>query len=116
RSVIMLGLNYAPDDDPLKILAQRARATISVYAQGDDYHDLIKSRLKAIARWLVAEAGGDVKGFVDTAGVREKPLAAAAGLGWQGKHTNLVSRAYGSWLFLGAIFTTLELPADTPEI
>jgi epoxyqueuosine reductase len=116
RSVIMLGLNYAPDDDPLKILAQRARATISVYAQGDDYHDLIKSRLKAIARWLVAEAGGDVKVFVDTAAVMEKPLAAAAGLGWQGKHTNLVSRAYGSWLFLGAIFTTLELPADTPEI
>jgi len=116
RSVIMLGLNYGPDDDPLKILQHRDRGAISVYAQGDDYHDLIKSRLKAIARWLVANAGGDVKVFVDTAAVMEKPLAAAAGLGWQGKHTNLVSRQHGSWLFLGAIFTTLELGADAPEI
>jgi epoxyqueuosine reductase len=114
RSVIMLGLNYGPDEDPLAILTQRARAAISVYAKGDDYHDLIKKRLKEIARWLVANAGGDVKVFVDTAAVMEKPLAASAGLGWQGKHTNLVSRQFGSWLFLGAIFTTLELPADAP--
>ena len=112
----MLGLNYGPDRDPLEILGQRDRGAISVYAQGDDYHDLIKSRLKAIARWLVAHAGGDVKVFVDTAAVMEKPLAAAAGLGWQGKHTNLVSRQHGSWLFLGAIFTTLELAPDAPEI
>lgn len=112
RSVIMLGLNYGPGEDPLAILKQRARAAISVYAKGDDYHDLIKKRLKEIARWLVAEVGGDVKVFVDTAAVMEKPLASSAGLGWQGKHTNLVSRQYGSWLFLGAIFTTLELPPD----
>ncbi len=112
RSVIMLGLNYGPDENPLKVLEQRAHAAISVYAQGDDYHDLIKKRLKEIARWLVKEAGGDVKVFVDTAAVMEKPLAASAGLGWQGKHTNLVSRQFGSWLFLGAIFTTLDLPAD----
>jgi epoxyqueuosine reductase len=116
RAVIMLGLNYGPDDDPLRILQHRDRGAISVYAQGDDYHDVIKSRLKTIARWLIGEAGGDVKVFVDTAAVMEKPLAAAAGLGWQGKHTNLVSRQHGSWLFLGAIFTTLELEADTGEI
>jgi epoxyqueuosine reductase len=116
RSVVMLGLNYGPDRDPLAILQQRERGAISVYAGGDDYHDLIKSRLKAIARWLIANAGGDAKVFVDTAAMMEKPLAAAAGLGWQGKHTNLVSREYGSWLFLGAIFTTLDLPADAPDI
>jgi epoxyqueuosine reductase len=116
RSVIMLGLNYGPDRDPLAILQARERGAVSVYAQGDDYHEIIKSRLKAIARWLVANAGGDVKVFVDTAAVMEKPLAASAGLGWQGKHTNLVSRQHGSWLFLGAIFSSLELPADTPEI
>jgi epoxyqueuosine reductase len=115
RSVIMLGLNYGPDDDPLRILRHKDRGAISVYAQGDDYHDVIKSRLKTIARWLIAEAGGDVKVFVDTAAVMEKPLAAAAGLGWQGKHTNLVSRQQGSWLFIGAIFTTLELEPDAPE-
>jgi len=114
RSVIMLGMNYGPDEDPLAVLAQRSKAAISVYAKGDDYHELIKKKLKDIARWLVATAGGDVKVFVDTAAVMEKPLAAAAGLGWQGKHTNLVSRQYGSWLFLGAIFTTLDLPADAP--
>ena len=85
------------------------------YAKGDDYHELIKSRLKEIARWLVENAGGDVKVFVDTAAVMEKPLAASAGLGWQGKHTNLVSREFGSWLFLGSIFTTLDLPADDAE-
>jgi epoxyqueuosine reductase len=112
RSVIMLGVNYGPDDNPLAILSQRSHAAISVYAQGDDYHDLIKKRLKLLARWLIAQAGGDVKVFVDTAAVMEKPLAQTAGLGWQGKHTNLVSREFGSWLFLGAIFTTLELPRD----
>src|SRR5438477_1688046 len=116
RSVIMLGMNYGPDSDPLDILKQRDRGAISVYAQGDDYHELIKSRLKAIARWLVASAGGDVKVFVDTAAVMEKPLAGHAGLGWQGKHTNLVSRQHGSWLFPGAIFTTLELAPDAPEL
>jgi epoxyqueuosine reductase len=112
RSVIMLGVNYGPDQDPLAILEQRMRGAISVYAQGDDYHDLIKKRLKALARWLVATSGGEVKVFVDTAAVMEKPLAQAAGLGWQGKHTNLVSREFGSWLFLGAIFTTSDLPRD----
>jgi epoxyqueuosine reductase len=112
RSVIMLGVNYGPDRNPLEILAQRTHGAISVYAQGDDYHDLIKKRLKALARWLVAATGAEVKVFVDTAAVMEKPLAQAAGLGWQGKHTNLVSREFGSWLFLGAIFTTLELPRD----
>ena len=115
RSIIMLGMNYGPDGDPLAILRQRGHGAISVYAQGDDYHDIIKPQLKALARWLIAQAGGDVKVFVDTAAVMEKPLAAAAGLGWQGKHTNLVSRQYGSWLFLGLIFTTLELPPDAPE-
>ncbi|MBR0925244.1 tRNA epoxyqueuosine(34) reductase QueG [Bradyrhizobium sp. 62B] len=116
RSVIMLGVNYGPDSDPLAVLTQRTRAAISVYAQGDDYHDLIKKRLKALARWLVATAPSDVKVFVDTAAVMEKPLAQTAGLGWQGKHTNLVSRGFGSWLFLGAIYTTLELPSDAAEI
>jgi epoxyqueuosine reductase len=115
RSVIMLGLNYGPDHDPLEILKARERGAISVYAKGEDYHEVIKPRLKDIARWLVAQAGGDVKVFVDTAAVMEKPLAAAAGVGWQGKHTNLVSREFGSWLFLGAIFTTLDLPPDEPE-
>src|SRR5689334_22626547 len=116
RSVIMLGMNYGPDHDPLAILNHRERGAISVYAKGQDYHEVIKPRLKAIARWLIAQAGGDVKVFVDTAAVMEKPLAAAAGLGWQGKHTNLVSRERGSWLFLGAIFTTLDLPPDSAEI
>ena len=115
RSVIMFGVNYGPDEDPLSILQQRTRGAISVYAQGDDYHDLIKKRLKALARWLVATSGGEVKVFVDTAAVMEKPLAQAAGLGWQGKHTNLVSREFGSWLFLGAIFTTSDLPRDAAD-
>ncbi len=115
RSVVMLGMNYGPDEDPLAILRERSRAAISVYAKGDDYHELIKARLKDVARWLAANAGGDVKVFVDTAAVMEKPLAASAGLGWQGKHTNLVSRDFGSWLFLGSIFTTLDLPADARE-
>ena len=115
RSVIMLGMNYGPAEDPLSILEESGRGAVSVYARGDDYHDVIKPRLKAIAGWLVANAGCEAKVFVDTAPVMEKPLAQAAGLGWQGKHTNLVSRALGSWLFLGAIFTTLELAPDTPE-
>jgi epoxyqueuosine reductase len=115
RSVIMLGMNYGPAHDPSAVLRERDRAAISVYAQGDDYHDLVKPRLKTLARWLIATAGGDVKVFVDTAALMEKPLAAAAGLGWQGKHTNLVSRTHGSWLFLGAILTTLDLPIDAAE-
>jgi epoxyqueuosine reductase len=115
RAIVMLGVNYGPHDDPLAILQERLCGAISAYAQGDDYHDVIKPRLKALGRWLTDSAGGDVKVFVDTAPVMEKPLAQVAGLGWQGKHTNLVSRAHGSWLFLGAIFTTLDLPPDAPE-
>jgi epoxyqueuosine reductase len=114
-SFVLLWLNYGPDDDPLALLTQRDRAAISVYARGDDYHDVVRTKLKALARWLTANAGGDVKVFVDTAAVMEKPLAEAAGLGWQGKHTNVVSREFGAWLFLGAIFTTLDLPADAPH-
>ncbi|HSZ94831.1 MAG TPA: tRNA epoxyqueuosine(34) reductase QueG, partial [Bradyrhizobium sp.] len=115
RSVIMLGVNYGPDENPLAILEQRTHGAISVYAQGDDYHDVIKKRLKALARWLAATASCEVKVFVDTAAVMEKPLAQAAGLGWQGKHTNLVSREFGSWLFLGAIFTDADLPRDEAD-
>ncbi|MCI5047639.1 MAG: tRNA epoxyqueuosine(34) reductase QueG [Aquisalinus sp.] len=115
KSVIMLGLNYGPDDNPLQKLTLKDQANISVYAQNKDYHDIIKKRLKRIGRWLCEVHDCEVKVFVDTAPVMEKPLAAKAGIGWQGKHTNLVSRDYGSWLFLGAIFTTLELQADMPE-
>jgi len=115
RSVIMLGMNYGPDHDPLAVLDARSHGVISVYAQGRDYHDVIKGRLKQLAGWLHQASGHEVKVFVDTAPVMEKPLAEAAGLGWQGKHTNLVSRDLGSWLFLGAIFTTAELPPDAPE-
>jgi epoxyqueuosine reductase len=115
RSAIVLGLNYGSDTDPLAALEQRDRATISVYAQGDDYHELIKKRLKALARWLVAETGCELKVFVDTAPLMEKPLAQAAGLGWQGKHTNLVSRDFGSWLFLGSVLTDLALQPDAAE-
>jgi epoxyqueuosine reductase len=115
RSIVMLGTNYGPADDPLAILKDGSRGAISVYARGDDYHDVVKSRLKAVGRWLIDTAGGEIKVFVDTAPVMEKPLAAAAGIGWQGKHTNLVSREFGSWLFLGAIFTTLDLLPDEPE-
>ncbi len=116
NSIVMLGLNYGPQDDPMKILEMRDRGAISVYAQHRDYHDVIKGRLKQLAGELVALAGsGDVKVFVDTAPVMEKPLAQMAGLGWQGKHSVLVSRDLGNWLFLGAIFTTLDLPADAPE-
>jgi epoxyqueuosine reductase len=115
RSVVMLGMPYWPGLDPLRNHDQPNVGVISVYALGQDYHDLIKRRLKALAGWLVSEAGGDVKVFVDTAPVLEKPLAEAAGLGWQGKHTNLVSREHGSWLFLGAIYTTLELTPDAAK-
>jgi epoxyqueuosine reductase len=115
RSAIVLGLNYGPDENPLAILEQRQSGAISVYAQGDDYHDLIKKRLKALARWLVAETGCELKVFVDTAPLMEKPLAQTAGVGWQGKHTNLVSRAFGSWLFLGSILTDLVLAPDAPQ-
>jgi epoxyqueuosine reductase len=115
RSIVMLGMNYGPDDDPLAALDWRDRGAISVYARNRDYHDVIKGRLKQLAGGFAARTGAEVKVFVDTAPVMEKPLAEAAGIGWQGKHTNLVSRAYGSWLFLGAIFTTAELAADSPE-
>ena len=115
RSVILLGMNYGPADDPLATLKQTTSGSISVYARHRDYHDVVKGKLKLLAGWLAGAAcGADVKVFVDTAPVMEKPLAAAAGLGWQGKHTNLVSREFGSWLFLGSIFTTLDLPRDTP--
>jgi len=115
RSAIVLGVNYGPDHDPLEILTQPTLGTISVYARGDDYHEVIKSRLKMLARWLVGRFGGELKVFVDTAPLLEKPLAERAGLGWQGKHTNLVSREFGSWLFLGSILTTLDLAPDAPE-
>ncbi len=114
RSAIVLGLNYGPDHDPLAALNARSRAAISVYAQGDDYHELIKKRLKRLAGLVQVRFGGEVKVFVDTAPLMEKPLAQAAGLGWQGKHTNLVSRVFGSWLFLGAVLTTLPLEPDPP--
>ena len=115
RSAIVLGMNYGPDHNPLAILEQPGRAAISVYAQNRDYHDLVKKRLKRLARWLVEREPCEVKVFVDTAPVMEKPLGEKSGIGWQGKHTNLVSRAHGSWLFLGSIFTTLALPADGPH-
>lgn len=115
RSIVMFGLNYGPDEDPRGILDKPDKAAISVYARNRDYHDVIKGRLKEIATRFAARAGEDVKVFVDTAPVMEKPLAAAAGLGWQGKHTNLVSRSFGSWLFLGSMFTTAELCLDEPE-
>ena len=112
RSVIALGMSYAPAADPLRLAGEGGVGRISVYAQGGDYHDVVKKALKALGRWLVAESAGcDLKVFVDTAPVMEKPLAEAAGLGWQGKHTNLVSREHGSWLFLGAIYTTLDAGA-----
>ncbi|MCU0831130.1 MAG: tRNA epoxyqueuosine(34) reductase QueG [Rhizobiaceae bacterium] len=115
KSAIVFGMNYGPDTDPLVILAQKDRAAISVYAQNRDYHDIIKGRLKEIAQRFAARFGAGVKVFVDTAPLMEKPLAARAGLGWQGKHTNLVSRAHGSWLFLGVILTDAELAGDAPE-
>lgn len=115
RSIIVLAMNYGPDHDPRAVLGKRQRGAISVYAQNRDYHDVMKGRLKEIAGKIVGHSGSDVKVFVDTAPVMEKPLAEAAGLGWQGKHTNLVSREHGSWLFLGTIFTTAELASDTRE-
>ena len=115
RSVVILAEPYTPDHDPLDDLERRNRGVVSVYARNKDYHDVVKKRLKRVARWLVAETGCEVKVFVDTAPVPEKPLGQAAGLGWQGKHTNLVSRDLGNWFFLGAIFTTLELEPDTAE-
>lgn len=116
RSVIMLGMNYGPDNDPMAALQHKSRGVISVYAQNRDYHDVIKKRLKRLARWIAEENSAGVKVFVDTAPVMEKPLGERAGIGWQGKHTNLVSRAFGSWLFLGAIFTTMELEPDASEL
>jgi len=116
RSAIMLGMNYGPDADPLEALGDPGRGVISVYASGDDYHDVIKKRLKALGGWMAQQFGGELKVFVDTAPLMEKPLAARAGLGWQGKHTNLVSRELGSWLFLGSILTALELPPNPGEV
>ncbi len=116
RSVIMCAESYTPEHDPLAVLERPDRAAISVYAGQRDYHDLVKKRLKRVGRWLLDQAPGhEIKVFVDTAPVMEKPLAAAAGLGWQGKHTNLLGRDLGNWVFLGAIFTTVELPPDAPE-
>ncbi|SMQ68857.1 epoxyqueuosine reductase [Altererythrobacter xiamenensis] len=116
QSVIALGMSYAPADDPLALEAHPDRARISVYARGKDYHDTVKKRLKALARWLVERApDSELKVFVDTAPVMEKPLGEAAGIGWQGKHTNLVSRDHGSWLFLGAIYTTIRFAPDEPH-
>ena len=115
KSAIMLGVNYGPADPALELVERRERANVSVYARNADYHDTIKKRLKALARWIAEEFGGDVKVFVDTAPLMEKPLAERAGIGWQGKHTNLVSREFGSWLFLAAILTTLDLAPDAPE-
>ncbi len=115
RSAIVLGLNYGPDENPLAALERKTLGAVSVYARGQDYHDVIKTRLKALGRWMAQTYGGELKVFVDTAPLMEKPLAHLAGLGWQGKHTNLVSRDLGAWLFLGAVLTTLELPADPAE-
>ncbi|WP_420403700.1 tRNA epoxyqueuosine(34) reductase QueG [Nisaea sp.] len=115
RSVVVLTQNYGPDHDPMENLAAADRANISVYARNKDYHDLIKKRLKRLARWMVEQYGCEVKVFVDTAPVLEKPLAANAGLGWQGKHTNMVSREHGSWVFLGEVFTDMALAPDAPE-
>lgn len=116
RSIIMLAMNYGPDEDPLALQEKPEKAAISVYARNRDYHDVVKGKLKELASLVASRGGGDVKVFVDTAPVMEKPLAQAAGLGWQGKHTNLVSRELGSWFFLGSIFSTLELPVDETEV
>lgn len=115
RSILMLAEAYTPPHDPREDLARPDRGGVSVYAQGKDYHDIVKARLKRLGRWMIERWGGEIKVFVDTAPVMEKPLAQAAGLGWQGKHTNLLSRDLGNWFFLGAIFTTLPLPPDAPE-
>ena len=115
RSVILLGVNYGPEADPMALLGEKSTGIISAYARNRDYHDIIKGRLKELAGLLARRTGAEVKVFVDTAPLMEKPLAEAAGLGWQGKHTVLVSRDFGSWLFLGAILTAAELPADRPH-
>ena len=115
KSAIMVGQSYAPRSDPLDALQARERGIVSVYAKGRDYHDVLKSKIKSLARGFAAASGADVKVFVDTAPLMEKPLAAKAGLGWQGKHTNLVSRQHGSWLFLGAILTTADLEPDAAQ-
>ena len=115
RSVVMLAMSYAPDVDPLAALERPDRGAVSVYARGRDYHDVVKKALKRLGRWLVEQEPCEIKVFVDTAPVMEKPLAQAAGLGWQGKHTNLLGRGFGNWVFLGAIFTTLDLEPDAPE-
>ncbi|MGJ8543807.1 MAG: tRNA epoxyqueuosine(34) reductase QueG [Sulfitobacter sp.] len=115
RSVIMLAESYAPEYDPLAVLEERGRAAVSAYAQGRDYHDIVKKRLKRLARWVIEQEPCEVKVFVDTAPVPEKALGQAAGLGWQGKHTNLLSRDWGNWAFIGSVFTTLELEPDAPE-
>lgn len=114
KSIIVLGTNYGPDHDPRLALSDKTRGAISVYARGDDYHDVIKKKLKRLAGYLCQSYGGDAKVFVDTAPVLEKAIAEQSGMGWQGKHTNLVSREFGSWLFLGSVFTTLELESDPP--
>ena len=116
KSVIMLAESYAPLHDPLAVLDAPEKGAVSVYAQGRDYHDVVKKRLKRLARWLIEQESCEVKVFVDTAPVPEKALAQAAGLGWQGKHTNVVSREWGNWAFLGSVFTTLDLQADVPEV
>jgi len=116
KTVIMLAESYAPEQNPLAVLEHPEKAAISVYAQGRDYHDVVKKRLKRLARWLIEQESCEVKVFVDTAPVPEKALAQASGLGWQGKHTNVLSRDWGNWGFLGSVFTTLDLPADAPEI
>jgi len=116
KSAVVLGMNYGPDVDPLLTLDMPTKATISVYARNRDYHDVMKGRLKEVAGLLARDAGCEVKVFVDTAPLMEKPLAQAAGLGWQGKHTNLLSRDWGNWLFLGTILTDAEFSPDTPEV
>ena len=115
KSIITLGTNYGPSHDPMEIMSHKHLGAISVYAQGKDYHDLVKKRLKKLGRWMVESWGNEIKVFVDTAPVMEKPLASRSGIGWQGKHSNVVSRQFGSWMFLGEIFTTLDLPADPVE-
>ena len=115
KTAIMVGLNYGPTTDPLGVLEYRDQGAISVYARNRDYHDILKKRLKRLATWVADESGAGVRVFVDTAPIFEKPLAQQSGLGWQGKHTNLVSRSYGSWLFLGEVFTTLEFEPDKPQ-
>ena len=116
RSIIVLGISYAPASDPLISIGRRKHGTVSVYAQGTDYHRVVKKRLKRLARWIAKRHACEVKVFVDTAPVMEKPLAERGGIGWRGKHTNLVSRRFGSWLFLGEIFTSLAIPPDAPEV